>query len=285
MEKEEKIEKIDPHDPLRQEWFRTLCRAGSRYSDEEKFEQFVDMMFNIMLGKREEALNQPAFRGADGEACKAAFVTAMQQLGNLMERRRFEDILGDVHQLIRSRRGQKNNGSFYTPTNVSDLMAAVTDDPKTKERLDRGDIVTAADEALGAGRTLMSFAKLHADRLPQLRFYGTDIELFAVKMSFINFTLNGMAAQIIHGNSLTNEVWTVYHTMEWFAPPYVEAAKMARTLSLLKKLLSPSAGELFGADKTEEPSEVAHAEAAPPLTKTLHGQLLLDFDFSAKNHA
>lgn len=281
-EEEETIEKIDRHGPLRQEWFLTLCRSTSRHSSEEKFEQFVDMMFNILLGKHEKAFNQPAFKGADGEACKTAFVTAMVQLGALMERRRFEDILGDVHQLIRGRRGQKDNGSFYTPTNVSDLMAAVTDDPQTKEKLARGYMVSAADEALGAGRTLMSFAKLHADRLPQLRFYGTDLELLAVKMSFINFTLNGMAAQIIYGDSITNKVWTVYRTMEWFAPEYVEAAKMARTLSLLKKLLSPSAGERLGAVETEPPSEVAQAEAAPMPKSTLHGQLLLDFDFTEK---
>lgn len=234
-----------PQDPLRQEWFLTLTRTAPEFRDEQKLEQFIELMFRILTGHADTAFEQPIFEH-DTEIRKAAFVLAMQQLGDAMTRRRFCDLLGEVHQLIRSKRSLSSTGSFYTPMDISDLMAAATRDEHTLERLKRGELISVADEAVGAGRLLLSFAAQYPDYLPQLRFYGTDIEAAAVKMCFVNCTLNGMAATIRHGNALTRETWAVYRTFEW------AAYRGAEMIDTMRKLLLDTGTMLAPPEKQEQ---------------------------------
>ena len=216
-------------------WLKELRRVAPELDERSKVEQFIEMMFHLLRGDSESARKLPVF-SKDSESRMDAFVSAMRLLGDEMERHRFEDLLGDAHQDLRGARSQSSTGSFYTPQNVSDLMAACTEGGSAKAKLERGEIVTVADEAVGSGRTLMSFAKLYPDRLEQLRFYATDIEKSAVMMCYVNCALNGMALCIRHGNSISNETWgDVFYTPEWVA--YAPAARNAEMLKILRRVL------------------------------------------------
>ena len=111
----------------------------------------------------------------------------------------FVDVLGEFFTLNITR-GQ--NGQFFTPQNITDLMAQLTADSEKKEKNK-----TVMDPACGSGRTLLSFAKFNSK---ENLFFGADVDSTCAKMCVINLCLNGMRGQVAHMNSLSLEMFSVY---------------------------------------------------------------------------
>lgn len=223
-------------------WFTPLLKAVPELAPVQVFEDFVEAAFLCLLGQREDALAVRAL--AHNPERVEVFVTALQELGEVMEQHRFVDVLGHVHQGLRGLGSQQHTGSFYTPTCVCELMAQVTSADMEEahrlmhERAEAGQVFRVSDPTVGAARTLLSFAKVHATELRYLRFYGTDIELNACRMAFLNCALNGMAAEITHGNELTREVWHVWRTPEWsvYEEEVQALANWRRAFALVQEL-------------------------------------------------
>lgn len=201
-------------------WFKPLIKAVPELTPVQVLEDFVELAFLCLLGRRQDALSVRCLAGHAERV--EAFVAALTALGDTMERYRFVDVLGHVHQELRGLHSQQHTGSFYTPTPICEVMAEMTNaaplqeaHAEAQERAACGEVYRVADPTVGAGRTLLSFAKVHCEKLPYFRFYGTDIEANACRMAFVNCALNGMVAQITHGNELTGEVWQVWRTPEW----------------------------------------------------------------------
>lgn len=206
----------DNKNPLRQEWFLTLQSIAPEMTDEKKLVQFIDMMFNLAIGRRRDAIEQPIFQREKIHRF-TVLCTAMKQLGKAMQQQPFTDLLGEVHQLIRSQKGQKDTGSFYTPTDICDLMVAITDKGEADAKFAKGEVITLSDPAVGAGRLFLAFAKRHKTHLDLIRFLAMDIELTAVKMCFLNCFFNKIALRIFHGNTITKDIWDVHETPAWLA--------------------------------------------------------------------
>lgn len=111
----------------------------------------------------------------------------------------YVDVLGEFFTLHITR-GQ--NGQFFTPQHITDLMAQLTGNSEIKE-VDK----TVCDPACGSGRTLMSFAKFNGK---ENYFFGADVDLICSKMCVINLCLNGLRGQVAHMNSLSMEMFSVY---------------------------------------------------------------------------
>ena len=48
-----------------------------------------------------------------------------------------------------------------------------------------------------------------------MEVHAVDIDVLCVHMSYIQFTLLGISAEVIHGNSLSNETFEVWYTMKY----------------------------------------------------------------------
>lgn len=200
---------------MRQAWFKAVQKAAPEMPAVQAFEDFVAMAFYLLLGDRDKALAVGTLANG-GEERKDAFANALLMLGDAMEKYRFEDLLGEVHQEIRGTYSQQGTGSFYTPPSLCRVMAQMNaDHEKIRDTIAAGGIIRVSDPSIGAGRTLLALAELYPDHLSSFRFFGTDIELNACRMAFLNMALNGMAAEVIHGNGITLETWQVWHTPEW----------------------------------------------------------------------
>ena len=105
----------------------------------------------------------------------------------------YSDMLGQYFTEFITR-GQ--NGQFFTPIHLCDLMAQMTIPKDTENK-------RINDPACGSGRTLLSAAKINHRNY----FYGADVSAVCSKMSVLNFYLNGLQGEIAHMNSLS---------MEWF---------------------------------------------------------------------
>ena len=108
------------------------------------------------------------------------------------------DVLGNIFQGAIT---YGENGQFFTPDAVCDLMAAIT---VPADRTDAPKSV--CDPACGSGRQLLSVAK----RQPHWELIGQDIDHRAVMMTAINLGLNGLRGWAVHQNTLTLEVHRVY---------------------------------------------------------------------------
>jgi hypothetical protein len=105
---------------------------------------------------------------------------------------------------------QNRLGQFYTPYEVSLLMARMTLAPieKLREQIARRGFVTMMEPACGAGGMVLAFAAAFAeagfDPTTQLHVAAVDIDRSAVHMTFLSAALRGLAAAVFETNSLSN---------------------------------------------------------------------------------
>lgn len=136
---------------------------------------------------------------------------------------KMQDFLGEVY--MQAGFGNKNNGQFFTPYHVSKLMADVTIDYESIEKViaEQG-YFTASDPCCGGGSMFIAVAESLKEKgyNPQkvLMIQGIDIDLKCCQMSYIQTSLLGLTGAIIHGNSLTLETWKTFVTPLSYINPY-----------------------------------------------------------------
>ena len=114
----------------------------------------------------------------------------------------FIDVLGEYFQQHLS---FGNNGQFFTPQHICDLMARLHDPTSIGKRV--------IDPACGSGRMLMAMAKINRFSL----FYGADIDSNCARMAVINLCLNRMYGEIAWMDSLSNHhynSWQIFPTIK-----------------------------------------------------------------------
>lgn len=143
----------------------------------------------------------------------ALFSQALGALVQEMEDRRpFEDLLGPVYMELNSRGGRQLGGEYYTPQNVAHMMA----DLNLANELPEDGPITVHEPACGSGVMVLALAQClvetHQQSPTRLRVQAWDISRTGVLMAYINFTLWGIPAEVVHGNTLSLEHWSVWRT-------------------------------------------------------------------------
>lgn len=253
---------------LKQLWWKEISKLVGAYDPLSVLRNFIDAFFLVGIGEGDKVKELPILQG-NYEKNVRILQRAMIFLGEAMERERFTDILGAADQELRGKGGQDANEAFYTPNSVSDCMGQLIGgdtDPVT-EKLERGEIVTVYDPTVGAGRLILSFCKKHSKYLNQIRAYGTDIEQNAIRMFFVNCTLNGIAAEVKHGNELSLEHWAVYYTPEWHV--YEQDRKLKEQVTRFRSIFE---------SMYETAAELApKVESKPDVVIGNNGQLTFNF--------
>jgi type I restriction-modification system DNA methylase subunit len=120
--------------------------------------------------------------------------------------------------------GNHDAGQFYTPFPVAQFMARMSL-PDPAALLAKSRPITVLEPAVGAGGMLIAVRNHlidcglspHRDCLA----VGIDLDARAVAMSYLQTTLLGLPAILLHGNSLTLAVHASYPNL--FAQPFVRA--------------------------------------------------------------
>lgn len=146
------------------------------------------------------------------------FAEALGTLVNEMESKPFEDVLGGHYmEFALSSKGQQWNGEFHTPKHVCDLTARMT--MGDVESLPAEGPITVCEPACGAGAMILSLGQACSPEIRRrLRVTAIDISRTACDMAFINTTLWGIPARIIHGNTLSQEYWAAWSNIHFIAP-------------------------------------------------------------------
>ena len=113
------------------------------------------------------------------------------------------DAFGDAYeylmQMYASNAG-KSGGEYYTPQEVSELLAQITTVGKTE-------VNKVYDPACGSGSLLLKFAKVLGKENVRIGFYGQEINLTTYNLCRINMFLHDINYNhfdIAHGDTLTN---------------------------------------------------------------------------------
>lgn len=145
--------------------------------------------------------------------CKifAELVLALEEGG-------LNDILGDLFMSLDL--GNNWTGQFFTPMHLCDAIGDMTAGSITLKEVQRRGYISVCEPCSGSGALVIGFAKALLKREINYQEYmlvtAIDIDIRAVYMSYIQFSLLGIPAIIYHGNSLTNEIYDVWYTPMYF---------------------------------------------------------------------
>lgn len=114
--------------------------------------------------------------------------------------------------------GNENLGQFFTPPEISDLMADITID--VEAAINSQGYFTATDPACGSGTMMLSCVKkvILSKHNPLYTLYieAVDLDGMVARMCYLQLTLWGCPAKVIIGNSLTLDFSTEMYTPAYY---------------------------------------------------------------------
>lgn len=188
------------------------------------------------------------------------------------------DLLGKVFHSLELH--NKYHGQFFTPFHICEFMGhvALGDGGEAGNAvsgaLSQKGYVSVCEPCVGSGGMVLGFASaMYREKLnycEQMVAYCCDIDIKCVYMAYLQLSLYGIPAVIIHGNSLTLEEWS-----QWYTPVYMLRGwpLRERTADLLETIQAATK------EKSEPPApEQPKAEekpTVPDLVIKKNGQLSL----------
>ena len=129
---------------------------------------------------------------------------------------RLHDVLGGVFHELELH--NKYKGQFFTPQSVCDMMGLIA--AGDRSGLPECGYYTVSEPCVGSGAMVLGFAnamqtqKIGSGR--EIVVTATDIDLKCVHMAYLQFSLFGIPAVVIHGNTMLMEEWS-----RWYTPAYM----------------------------------------------------------------
>ena len=180
------------------------------------------------------------------------------------------DILGPLYMELEI--ANKDAGQFFTPPELSELMAQMTF-AQELGKLATQAFITAGEPAAGAGGMILALVKvmITAGHNPAEKLWvqAIDVDRMAALMCYIQLSLWNVPAEVIVGNTLSWEIREV-----WYTP--------AHHLGLWKYRLRRKEGstEVAPAPKEQEPEPAVTAPVSEePETAPVTTPMQLGFDF------
>lgn len=206
----------------RKNLIKLITEIAHRYTSREIFYRFVEMgaiavsnsVDKSQYDKREQRYLQLAAEFNDRKLNQV--VKMLAELTMALEEEP-GDVLGSI--FCEMDMGNKHLGQCFTPLSISQLMGDMTLSG-CKEALDKKGYVTVSDPACGGGSTLIGMALAMRDGgynyQKQMCVQAIDIDIRAVHMCYLQLSLLGIPAEIIHGDSLAVKFYD-----HWYTPFYI----------------------------------------------------------------
>lgn len=198
----------------RKKEFVKLLQSVPKYSEQKVFEDFIKLSAlsisqAVHFDKKVEE-DWLRLQATYSKEEQQIFPQLLAILTCALDEGGFQDFLGEVYMLEKFSSDDK--GQFFTPYSVC-LLSAQTTFVKSE---DEHKIYTAQDPACGGGAMIIALADVMQQKGVNYQKYMyaelTDIAENSVYMSYLQCSLLGIPAKIIHGNSITQEVWQVFET-------------------------------------------------------------------------
>lgn len=199
---------LDPHE---RDLLNRMENLSRRYDLSAVFSDFLYLTVCAFAMKQMEKQYKEVIKRYDEESQKEF----PKMLGDLMLHyntvETWSDPLGKIYERISGSYKRSNFAQFFTPESLCEATARMIlmRDPEreNKERL------TVLDPACGSGRLLLAFHSL--DKYAH-KYYGIDLDHVCALMSTINLLFHGMEGYIVHGNTISMDIFKGYHVNALF---------------------------------------------------------------------
>lgn len=212
----------------RKEIVKTIGDLGYRHSTWQVFSDFVEMsaiaLSNTVdwIHREEREKRYLEIINTYSKSEQQRFPEMLAYLTNAMEDSLAldggpTDILGQVFHEMELH--NKWKGQFFTPVPVCEAMGMMMVGDKAQMVKEKG-FITVNEPCVGSGAMVLGFAKaMKANGInycSQMVVTAQDIDLKCVHMAYLQLSLYGIPAVVIHGNTLTVEEWS-----RWYTPVYM----------------------------------------------------------------
>ena len=203
------------HSPAWGEFVRSFNRIASHRHRYEVFRDFVTM---AAISMHNAIHRNAAFEDEYLKIVKryesdqvTEFCVLLAKLVVLLDTEP-QDVLGPLYMELEL--GNTNTGQFFTPHEISELMARLTYGEEL--RILSRPFITLSEPACGAGGMVLAFVKVmisHGhDPAQRLWVQCQDVDRTAALMCYLQLALWNVPAVVIVGNTLSMEVREVFYT-------------------------------------------------------------------------
>ncbi len=130
---------------------------------------------------------------------------------------KFEDILGKVFHELELH--NKWKGQFFTPSPICDAMAQITLQD-CNEIIEKEGYITVNEPCIGSGAIVLGVANVLIEKgynpSKHMVVTGMDIDSKCAHMAYIQLSLYGIPAVVVHGDTLSLKTWST-----WITPIYL----------------------------------------------------------------
>lgn len=199
---------ISPPSTYKAEIIKTIQNISGRYSVYDVFSDWVEMsaislqngcmlFHNDLWNKREERYLSIVKRYTKDEL--NSLVECFAKLVLCFENFNFEDVLGSIYMHLDM--GNKKSGQFFTPYDVSKMMALMT-----LPSHNSGEPITLCEPTCGGGGMIIAACDVLHERginfQRVLKVVAQDVDWKPVYMTYIQLSLLGVNAEVVQGDSL-----------------------------------------------------------------------------------
>ncbi|WP_045391706.1 N-6 DNA methylase [Vibrio rotiferianus] len=152
------------------------------------------------------------------------------------------DFLGSVYMELEL--GSDGLGQYFTPYCVSKMMAELNCGNLTNS-LQSKPFITLSEPACGSGGMIIAYCEAMLNRgfNPQKQLFVScvDIDELACMMAYIQLSLLGIPAEVVHGNTLTLDIYRSYKTPAYCLGFWEGklASPISRSVHALEAVLEP----------------------------------------------
>jgi type I restriction enzyme M protein len=220
---------------------KALQKISNRHNFSNVFDDFMTMAIcAYSFGKMEDLYVKTISKYSADEI--PLFGQALGEMineydNNMNDEGDWKDILGKVFEETNSSFTASNNGQFFTPHSLCNLMANLI---CSKEACEENIYVN--DCSSGSGRNLIAHSRLHPLNRFRAFYVAQDLDERCVNMSVLNFVMFGLKGIVIHMNTLSMEIFKGYRIY------------LADTMMGIKPLTVDECKRFIITEKAEEPN-------------------------------
>lgn len=177
------------------------------------------------------------------------------------------DFLGSLFMLMGL--GDAWHGQFFTPYEVCLMMSMMLMGDRPQRDIERKGYVTVKDPCVGGGAMVIASAdtmlRSGINYQQHMHAVTADIDIVAVHMAYIQFSLLHIPAVVYHANSLSNEIWSTWRTPAHMLGFWDSKLRLAGDSAALVELVKAPELMLSDAPATPILDDEAPSRPAVPL--------------------
>lgn len=154
---------------------------------------FLDIALGLLCNNPNDRQKELLTKTFSDKKRKEAFICALEAYGE--EAKNYHDPLGELFMM---RISHGNNGQFFTPDDICQMMARITEPC--------GGSIN--DPTCGSGRTLLAALMASREKGVEPYLYGNDISYTCAQMTLMNLLFNCAKGEVSCGDALLYDLST-----------------------------------------------------------------------------